>query len=54
MLREVWTHKVETTQAGLEMNIFGYKCNGVEMAGDTYSLNMTLCWVYNDILFETH
>ena len=31
---------------GPETNIFGYKCNGVEMAGDTYSLNTTLCWVY--------
>ena len=41
------THKAETTRAGLEMNIFGYKCNCVEIAGDTYSLNMTLCWDYN-------
>ena len=22
-------------------------CNGVEMVGDTYSLNMTLCWVFS-------
>ena len=27
------------------MNMFGYNCNGVEMAGDTYSFNTTLCWV---------
>ena len=38
-------HKLETTKKGPEINIFGYKCNGVEMAGDTYSLNTTLCWV---------
>ena len=27
------------------MNTFCYNCNGVEMVGDTYSLNTTLCWV---------
>ena len=39
-------HKQETTQVGQEINIFGYNCNDVEMAGDTYLLNTTLCWVY--------
>ena len=34
-----------TTQVGPEMNSFCQNCNGVEMAGDTYSLKTTLCWV---------
>ena len=29
------------------MNIFVYNYNGIEMAGDMYSLNTTLCWVLN-------
>ena len=43
-------HKRETTKDGLEINIFGYKLYGVEMAGDTYSLNTTLCWVEKGIV----
>ena len=49
------TQKVETTQAGPQINIFCYKCNWVEMAGDTYPLNTTLCWVIDgDILLFIH
>ena len=29
------------------MNMFGYNCNDVEMAGHTYSLNTTLYWDLN-------
>ena len=46
MLQIFRIHKLETTQEGPEVNIFGYKCNGVGMVGDTYSLNTTLCWVH--------
>ena len=42
-------HKLETIQVGPEMNIFGYSTNGVEMGGDMYTLNTTLCWV---LVFE--
>ena len=35
-------HKFETTQVGPE---FFFTIVGVEMAGDMYSLNTTLCWV---------
>ena len=45
MLRDFVIHMVEATQVGLDMNIFGYNCNSVEMAGNTYSMNTTLCWV---------
>ena len=41
------TQYLETTQVGPEINIVGYNCNGIGMVGDTYSLNMTLCWVYH-------
>ena len=37
-------HKLETTQVDPEINIFGYDCNGIKMAGGTYSLNTTLCF----------
>ena len=43
-------HKLGTTQVGPETNIFGYSCNGVEMAGDMYSLNTTLCCVFSNFL----
>ena len=36
------------------MNIFGYNYNGVEMVGDRYSLNTTLCWVYLCITKHVH
>ena len=35
-------HKLQTTQVGPEMNIYGYNYDGVEMAGNTLSLNTTL------------
>ena len=38
-------HKLETIQVGpVKCKIFGSNCNGVEMAGDKYLLNITLCW----------
>ena len=40
MLHIFMIHKLLTTQVGPEMNIYCYNCNGVEMAGDTYTLNM--------------
>ena len=40
------THVVNNSGRPTNQN-FGYNGNGVEMAGDTYLLNTTLCWVFN-------
>ena len=44
-------HKQETTQVGPGMNFLGFNCNGVEIAGDTYSLKTTLCWIFESFKF---
>ena len=44
-------HKLETTQVGPGINIFCDNSNGIKMAGNTYSLNMTMCWVLSPFSF---
>ena len=45
MLRHLHNTQGRDIQVGPEMNSFGYKCYGVEVADDTYLLNTTLPWV---------
>ena len=37
------------TKLAKKMNIRRYSCDGLELAGDTYSLNKTLFWVFQQI-----
>ena len=45
MLRDLCNTQGGNNSSSPEVNIFGYKCNCVEIAGDTYLLNTTLFWV---------
>ena len=46
MLWDFHNTKLDTTQVGEEIKKYGYNCTGIKMAGNTYWLNMTLCWVH--------